>query len=123
MTADHLDDLRRDPAGKGHEPGRRRQLKFRPHAVGYFRLRKVSPRVVHRERGVAIGDRVIGGRREAADGVGPQRRARRAIEEPRVDVDGGARNQQIDVPSDVTAGRTIGERVATLVLRKLRAYR
>jgi Na+-translocating ferredoxin:NAD+ oxidoreductase RnfD subunit len=29
----------------------------------------------------------------------------------------------IDVPSDVTAGRTIGERVATLVLRKLRAYR
>jgi ASPIC and UnbV len=29
----------------------------------------------------------------------------------------------IDVPSDVTAGRTLGERVATLVLRRLRAYR
>jgi Na+-translocating ferredoxin:NAD+ oxidoreductase RnfD subunit len=29
----------------------------------------------------------------------------------------------IDVPSDITAGRTIGERVATLVLRKLRGYR
>ena len=29
----------------------------------------------------------------------------------------------IDVPSDVTAGRTIGERVAALVLRRLRGYR
>jgi len=29
----------------------------------------------------------------------------------------------IDVPSDVTAGRTVGERVAVLVLRRLRAYR
>ena len=29
----------------------------------------------------------------------------------------------IDVPSDVTAGSRVGERVATLVLRKLRAYR
>jgi Na+-translocating ferredoxin:NAD+ oxidoreductase RnfD subunit len=29
----------------------------------------------------------------------------------------------IDVPSDVTAGRSLGERVATLVLRKLRRYR
>jgi hypothetical protein len=29
----------------------------------------------------------------------------------------------IDVPSDVTAGRKIGERVAALVLRKLRSYR
>jgi hypothetical protein len=29
----------------------------------------------------------------------------------------------IDVPSDVTAGRRIGERVAALVLRKLRSYR
>jgi hypothetical protein len=29
----------------------------------------------------------------------------------------------IDVPSDVTAGRTLGERVAALVLRKLRSYR
>jgi Na+-translocating ferredoxin:NAD+ oxidoreductase RnfD subunit len=29
----------------------------------------------------------------------------------------------IDVPSDVTAGRTLGERVATLVLRRLHGYR
>jgi hypothetical protein len=29
----------------------------------------------------------------------------------------------IDVPSDVTAGRKLGERVATLVLRRLRRYR
>jgi hypothetical protein len=29
----------------------------------------------------------------------------------------------IDVPSDVTAGRTLGERVAALVLRRLRRYR
>jgi hypothetical protein len=29
----------------------------------------------------------------------------------------------IDVPSDTTAGRAIGERVATLVLRRLRRYR
>ena len=29
----------------------------------------------------------------------------------------------IDVPSDVTAGRTVGERVAALVLRRLRRYR
>ncbi|MFZ0342110.1 MAG: DUF6851 domain-containing protein, partial [Gaiellaceae bacterium] len=29
----------------------------------------------------------------------------------------------IDVPSDVRAGRTVGERVATLVLRRLRRYR
>ena len=29
----------------------------------------------------------------------------------------------IDVPSDVTAGRMVGERVAALVLRKLRRYR
>jgi hypothetical protein len=29
----------------------------------------------------------------------------------------------IDVPSDVTAGRTLGERVAALVLRRLRTYR
>jgi hypothetical protein len=29
----------------------------------------------------------------------------------------------IDVPSDVTAGRKVGDRVAALVLRKLRGYR
>jgi hypothetical protein len=29
----------------------------------------------------------------------------------------------IDVPSDTTAGRALGERVATLVLRRLRRYR
>jgi hypothetical protein len=29
----------------------------------------------------------------------------------------------VDLPSDITAGRKLGERVATLVLRKLRGYR
>jgi hypothetical protein len=29
----------------------------------------------------------------------------------------------IDVPSDIAAGRTLGERVGTLVLQRLRRYR